>query len=154
MPGYISMTYLKISSVQLLQLFSRLRLFTTPWILHYLSESAWTHVHWVGDALQPSHPPSSPSVLVQSFPESGSFQMSQFCTSGGQSIGVSASASVLPMNIQEWLFRMDWLYLLPGQGTLKSLSPTQFKSINSQHSAFFIVQLSKQLSLHFTYLRI
>ena len=53
------------------------------------------------------HPTISSSVvpfssLLQSFPASGSFQMSQFFTSGGQSIGVSASASVLPMNIQDW----------------------------------------------------
>ena len=53
------------------------------------------------------HPTISSSVIPfsscpQSFPASGSFQMSQFFTSGGQSIGVSASASVLPMNIQDW----------------------------------------------------
>ena len=45
---------------------------------------------------------ASPSSHLQSFPTSGSFQMSQLFTSGGQSIGVSASASVLPMNIQDW----------------------------------------------------
>ena len=63
------------------------------------------------------------SSCLQSFPASGSLQMSQFFTSGGQSTGVSASASVLPMNIQDWLisFRMDWLDLLAVQGTLKSL---------------------------------
>ena len=53
------------------------------------------------------HPTISSSVIpfsssLQSFPESGSFQISQSFTSGGQSIGVSASASVLPMNIQDW----------------------------------------------------
>ena len=53
------------------------------------------------------HPTISSSVIpfsfcLQSFPASGSFQMSQFFTSGGQSIGFSASASVLPMNIQDW----------------------------------------------------
>ena len=58
------------------------------------------HVHWVGDAIQPSHPLSSPSPW--SFPASGSFPISQLFTSGGQSIGASASASVLPMNIQGW----------------------------------------------------
>ena len=83
------------------------------------------------------HPPISSSVVpfsscLQSFPTSGSFLMSQFFTSGGQSIGVSASASVLPMNIQDWYFRMDWLGLLAVQGTLKSLLQTpQFKSISS-----------------------
>ena len=58
------------------------------------------------------HPTISSSVLtfssqLQSFPASRSFQMSQFFTSGGQSIGVSASTSVLPMNIQDW-FPLGW----------------------------------------------
>ena len=68
---------------------------------HQLTESTQTHVYWVGDAIQPSHPLSSPAppALPQSFPASESFQMSQLFASGGQSIGVSASASVLPMNI-------------------------------------------------------
>ena len=65
---------------------------------HQLLELAQTHVHRVGDAIQPSHPLSS---CLQSFPASGSFLRSQFFASGGQSIGVSASASVLPMNIQD-----------------------------------------------------
>ena len=70
--------------------------------------------------------------------------MSQFFTSGSQSIGVLASASVLPMNIQDLIsFRVDWLDLLAVQGTLKGL----FQHHNSKasilwHSAFFIVQLS------------
>ena len=58
------------------------------------------------------HPTISSSVIpfsshLQSFPASGSFQMSQFFASGGQSIGVSASASVCPMNIQDW-FPLGW----------------------------------------------
>ena len=72
-------------------------------VYHQLLEFTQTHVHRVGDATQPSH---SFSVILfsshlQPFPTSGSFPMSQFFTSGGQSIGVSASASVLPMNIQD-----------------------------------------------------
>ena len=63
---------------------------------------AQTHVHRVSNAIQPSHPLSSFSSCPQSFPASGSFLMSQFFASGGQSIGVSASTSVLPMNIQDW----------------------------------------------------
>ena len=61
-------------------------------ILHYLPYFAQTHVYWVGDAAQPSHPllPPSPSC-PQSFPASGSFLMSWLFASGGQSIGVSAS---------------------------------------------------------------
>ena len=62
-----------------------------------------------------------PFSCLQSSQASGSFPMSQFFASGGQSIGVSASASVLPMNIQLISFRMDWLDLLAVQGTLKSL---------------------------------
>ena len=69
---------------------------------HQLPEFTQTHVHRVGDAIQPSQPLSSPSPLAfQSFPASGSFPMSQLFPSGGQSIGVSASASVLPMNTQD-----------------------------------------------------
>ena len=72
------------------------------------------------------HPTISPSVVLfscpQSFPASGPFPMSWLFTSGGQNIGLSASASVLPMNIQGWFpFRIDWFDLLAVQGTLKSL---------------------------------
>ena len=72
-----------------------------------LLELAQTHIHQVGDAIQPISASVVPfSSCLQSFPGSGSFPMNQLFTSGGQSIGVSASASVLPMNIQD--FRMDW----------------------------------------------
>ena len=85
-------------------------------ILHYLPEFAQTHVHWVGDAIQPSHPLSSPfSSCPQSFPGSGSFPISRLFTSGGQSIGASALASVLPMNIQG-------LFLLGLTGSISVLS--------------------------------
>jgi len=77
-------------------------LMATNFSVHQLLELTQTHVHWVGDAIQPSHPLLSFYSCPQSFPASGSFQMSQLFTSGGQSIGVSASASVLPMNIQDW----------------------------------------------------
>ena len=65
------------------------------------------YVHWVGDAIQPSHSLSSPSPPAFNFPESGSFPKSQFYTSGGESFRVSASASVLPKNIQGW-FPLGW----------------------------------------------
>ena len=76
---------------------------------HQLPEITQTHVHWVGDAIQPPHPLSSlsPPAFLQSFPALGFFQMSQLFMSGGQSIAVSASASVLPMNIQDW-FPLGW----------------------------------------------
>ena len=69
--------------------------------------------------------------------------MSQLFASGGQSIGVSASTSVLPMNPGLISFRMDWLDLLAVQETLKSLlQHHSSKASVLQHSAFFIVQLS------------
>ena len=84
------------------------------------------------------HPAISSSVVtfsscLQSFPASGSFQMSQFFASGGQSIGVSASASVLPVNIQDW-FPLEW--------TESLLQHHSSKASILQPSAFFIVQLS------------
>ena len=71
-------------------------------VLHYLLELAQTRVHWVGDAIQPFHPLSSPfpPAFDLSFPASRSFLISQlFASDGGPSIG--ASASVLPMSIQD-----------------------------------------------------
>ena len=79
---------------------------------HQLPELTQTHVHLVGDAIQLSHCLSSPSPSAFTFSASGSFQMSQFSTSGGQSIEVSASASVLPMSIQDW-FSLGWIWLDP-----------------------------------------
>ena len=67
---------------------------------HQLSELTQTHVHQVSDAIQPSIVPFSSSS--QSFLTWGSFPMSQFFASGGQSTGVSVSTSVLPKNIQDW----------------------------------------------------
>ena len=83
---------------------------------HQLPEFTQTHVHLVGDAIQPSHPLSAHSPpafnLSQSF--SGSFQMSLLFASGGQSTGVSALASVLPMNIRD-LFPLGWTGWIPLQ---------------------------------------
>ena len=84
------------------------------------------------------------SSCLQSFPTSGSFPMSQFFTAGGQSIGASASASVLPMNIQDW-FPLGWTGWIFSQskGTLKSLlQHHSSKASILRHSAFFTVQLS------------
>ena len=70
---------------------------------HHLPEFAQVHDHWIGDAIQPSHPllPFSPSAFNLS-PTSGSFPMIQLFTSGDQSNGASTLASVLPMRIQGW----------------------------------------------------
>ena len=88
------------------------------------------------------HPITSSSVIpfssrLQSFPVSESFQMSQFFTSGGQSIGVSASASVLPMNIQDW-FPLGWTGLILQS---KGLSRV-FSNTTVQKHQLFSVQLS------------
>ena len=65
-------------------------------VLHCIPEFAQTHDHWVDDAMQPSHPPSETLFCCsQSFPLSGSFPMSWLYTSGSQSTGASASASVI-----------------------------------------------------------
>ena len=79
-----------------------------PPVQHQLPEFTQTQVHWVGDAIQPSHSLGPFSSRLQSFPASGCFPMSQFFASGGQRIGVSASASVLPKNIQDW-FPLGWI---------------------------------------------
>ena len=101
-------------------------------VLHHLLEFVQTHVHWVDDAIQLSHPLSPPSPPNLNLSQHESFPVSQLFASGGQSIGVSASTSVLPMNT-----RTDLLY----DGLVRSpcsprdsqeSSPTpQFKSFNS-----------------------
>ena len=95
------------------------------------------------------HPTISSSVIpfssyIQSFPTSGTFPMSRLFASGGQSIGVSTSASVLSNEDSGLIsFRMVWLDLLGVQGTLKSLlQHHSSKASILQRSAFFIVQLS------------
>ena len=96
---------------------------------HQLPELTQTHVHQVGDAIQPSHPLSS---CLQSFPASGSFSMSQFLTLGGQSVRVSASLSVLPMNIQNW-FPLGLTDLTPcySRDSQKVFPASLFESIDS-----------------------
>ena len=96
------------------------------------------------------HPTISSSVIPfssrpLSFPASESFQMSQLFASGGQSIGVSASASVLPMKTQDW-FPLGWTGWIPLQSKelsrIFSNTSVQKRSSILQRSAFFIVQLS------------
>ena len=113
-------------------------------VYHQLPELIQTHVHRVGDAIQPAHPLSPPSPPF--------FNLSSIRVFSNQSVLCSRwakywsfSFSISPSNEYSRLisFRIDWLDLLAVQGTLKESSPTpQFKSINSLHSAFFIVQLS------------
>ena len=111
---------------------------------HQLTEFTQTHVHWVGD-----DPTVSSSVVPfsshpQSLPASGSFQMSQLFASGGQSIGVSASPSGLPMNTQDWspLGWTGWMSL-----QYKGLSRV-FSNTTLQKHQFFGAQLSLYSNSH------
>ena len=131
-----------------------------------VSDSLWSHELQLARPFCPSptaevypnpcplswwcHPIISSSVVLffscpQSFPASGSFQTSQHFASGGQSIGVSDSTSVFPVNTQDWspLGWMDWLDLFEVQRALKSLPQHHCsKASILQHSSFFTVQLS------------
>ena len=106
------------------QSLSHVQLFVTPWTFHFNSTVLLQPTRFPCPSPTPRacsnscpsswwcHPTISSSVIpfssyLQSFPASGSFTMSQFFASSGQRIGVSASASVLPMNIQDW-FPLGW----------------------------------------------
>ena len=71
-------------------------------VLHHLLELAQTHVHWVSDAIQPSHPLSSPSPPASIFSSIRVFSNESVLPIRWPSTGISASASVFPMNIQDW----------------------------------------------------
>ena len=112
-------------------------------VLHYLPELAQTHVHWVSDAIWPSHPLSSPSPSA--------FNLSQYQVfSNVSTLDIrwpkywSFNFSISPSNEYSRLisFRIDWFDLLGVQGTLKSL--LQHRSSKASilwHSSFFTVQL-------------
>ena len=105
-------------------------------------QSTQTHVHWIGEAIQPSVVPFASSP--QSFPASVSFPLSQLFTSGGQSTGASASTSVLPMNTQDWspLGWTSWMSL-----QFKGLSRV-FSNTTVQKHQFFSAQFSSQSNSH------
>ena len=139
----------QFSSVQLL---SHARLFVTP----------WTAAHQASLCITNSQGPPKPmsiklvmpsnhlilfcplSSCLQSFPASGSFPVSQFFALGGQSIGFSASASVLPMNIQDW-FPLGWTGWISLQS--KGL-PRVFPNTTVQKHQFFGFQLSLWSNSH------
>ena len=110
---------------------------------HQLLELTQTHVHWVSDAMQPSHPLSSPPPTVNLSQHQGHFK---WVSSSYKvvNIGVSASASVLPMNIQDWLPLgwTGWISLLS-----KRLSRV-FSHTTVQKHQFFGIQLSLQSNFH------
>ena len=139
------------SSVQSL---SHVRLLATPWTTacwRSLSiTNSWSLLKLMSvESVMPCHPTISSSVTPfsscsQSFPASGSFPMSQFFASDGPSIGASALASVLPMNIQDScpLGRTDWISL-QSKGLLRVFSNTTV-----QKHQFFGAQLSSQSNSH------
>ena len=105
---------------------------------HQLPEFTQTHVHWVGDAIQPSHPLSSPSPPTFNLSQHRVFSNNQLFTSGGQNIGAAASTSVLPMNIQDW-FPLEW----SGRISLQSKRPKGvFSNTTVQKHQFFGTQFS------------
>ena len=146
----ICFEYFQCCSVQL---FSRVRLFATPWIVaHQASLSITNSRSWL-DACPSSqwcHPAISSSVIpfsscTQSLPASGSFTVSQLLTWGGQSTGVSASASsVLPKNTQGWSL-LGWTGWISLQS--KGL-PRVFSNTTVQKHQFFGAQPSSQSNSH------
>ena len=105
---------------------------------HQLPEFTQTHVHQVSDAIQPSHPLSSPFPPAPNPSQGQSFPMSQLFAWGGQSTGVSALASFLPKNTQGWspLKRTGWISL-----QAKGLSSV-FSNTTVQKHQFFGAHLS------------
>ena len=109
---------------------------------HQLPEFTQTHAHGVGDAIQPSHPLSSPSPPAPN--PSGSFPVSQLFASGGQSTGVSALASVLPMTTQD-RSPLGWTGWISLQSKGRS---TVFSNTTVQKHQVFGAQLSSQSNSH------
>ena len=104
---------------------------------HQLTEFTQTHVHRVGDAIQPSHSLSTPSPPAPNPFQCQSFPMSQLFAWGGQSTGVSALTSFLPKNTQGWS-PSEWTgwISLQSKGLSRVFSNTTFKSIHSSALSF------------------
>ena len=129
---------------------SHVQLFATPCtpglpVHHQLPESTQTHDHWVSNAIRPSHPLSSPSPVLNLYQ-----QMSQLFSSGDQSIGASASTSVLPMNIQSWVpLGLTCLISLQSKGLSRAFSSTVRKhqffgaqpSLSNSHICIWLLEI-------------
>ena len=112
---------------------------------HQLPELTQTHVHQVGDAIQPSHLLLSPSPPAFNLSQhQGLFQWVGSLYQSGQSIGISASAPVLPMNFQDW-FPLGWTGWISLQS--KGHSRVFFNTTVQKHQ-FFGAQLSLQFNSH------
>ena len=129
-----------VLSIAVVQSLSHVWLFATPWTATCQAPLYFTHLHWVSDAIQPSHPLSPRFPPAFNLSQHQSFPMSWLFASGGQSEGgASASASALP----KISFRIDWFDFLTVQGTLKCL--LQHHSLKASilwRSTLFMVQLS------------
>ena len=143
---YICLFFLRFSSnFSSVQSLGGVRLFPTPWRASPQVSLSITNSRSLLKLMSiESEMPSNycilchPLLLLPSnFPTSRSFPMSQFFTSGGQSIGASASASVLPMNIQDWFpFGLTRLISQQSRNSQESSPTPQFKSINSLALSF------------------
>ena len=113
-------------------------------VYYHLPEFTQTHVHRVCDAIQPSHPRSSPSPPAQSLPASESFPMTQLFAWGGHSTGASVLASFLPKKSQDWS-PSEWTGWISWQS--KGFSRV-FSNTTVQKHQFFGAQPSSQSILH------
>ena len=112
---------------------------------HQLPESTQTHVHWVGDAIQPSHPLSSPCPPALNLSQhQGLFKWVSSSHQVAKVLGVSTSTSVLPMNTQDWS-PLGWTGWISSQS--KGLSRV-FSNTTVQKHQFFCAQLSLQSNSH------
>ena len=121
---------------------------------HHLPELAQIHVHWVANAIQPSYPLLSSSPLPSIFPSIRVFSHEPVLCIKWPKYWISASASVLPMNTQEW-FPLPLTDLTSLQSSLKSLlQHHSSKAPILLHSAFFMVQLSHPYTTTRCYIRV
>ena len=111
---------------------------------HQILEFTQTHVHPVSDAIQPSHPLSSPSPPAPNPSQHKSFPMSQLFAWGGQSTGISTLASFLPENTQGWS-PLEWAGWISLQSKVLS---RVFSNTTVQKHQFFSAQLSSQSNSH------
>ena len=140
-----------LSQFSLVQSLSNVRLFVTPWTAARQTPLSLTNSRSLLKLMSTeSVIPSNHLIMVipfssclQSFPEAGSFQMSQFFAAGGQSIGVSASTSVLPMNSQDW-FPLGWTgWILKTKGLSRIFSNTTVQKLQ-----VFSTQFSLESNSH------
>ena len=141
-------SWVRFSSVQSL---SHVWLFATPWITAHQaslsntnSQSLLKLIHWVSDAIQLSHPLTCPSPPTFNLSQHQSFLMSRLFASGGQSSGASTSASVLPINIQDWFpLGLTGVISLQSKGLSRVFSQDHsLKASILWWSAAFMVQFS------------